>query len=235
MREIHTGLYGEYAETILNNVKQYCRTYGLKLDCKSFRLVEFERGVDNEIMLSVFDDLYNVALRKTVFRAGAKNDMQIRAWLAGCVKGLAKKGLSAAIVDIHKAAIAKTDGWSRTNDAMVRAPECVDAPVAAYYAVYETLKGRKIAKAKFPGDVFDKTVGQPFDPVRVELETYRREETSKIHAGLADEIARLDKECQAEVDRIRAKFDDIKSEARQKAEAEERRLNYEIAEALNAA
>ena len=102
VREVHTGLYGKRAETVLNNVMRHCRVYGLKLDCKSFKLVEFERGVDNEIVMAVFDDLYNVARFKTVFKEGLKNDAQIRAWLAGCVKGVAKKYLSGgAFTDIH--------------------------------------------------------------------------------------------------------------------------------------
>ena len=236
-REIHTGLYGPMAESVLNNVICYCRQFGSRLDSKSFAMTEVERGVDNEVMLSVFDDTYNVSMYKTVFRNGFKNDAQIRLWLAGCVKGAAKAALAPAYNDLHKAEIAKIDGWSRTNETNIYMTgfQDRDIPVAAYYAVYEVLKGRKVAKGKFPGNIFASTVGEPFDPVRVELETYRIEETDKIRANLTAECTRLDKEFQVEYDELRKKFNRLKNEARAKAEEAERNLNNEIFATLNVA
>lgn len=238
MREIHTGLYGQAAEGVLNNVIEYCRKYGSNLDSKSFKLVEVERNVDNEVMLSVFNDLYNVSMFKTVFRDGLKNDVQVRLWLAGCVKGVAKLAiLNRCNDDLHKAEIAKVDGWARTNMAnlYMESFRDKDIPAAAYYAVYETLKGRKTAKAKFPDGVFASAVGEPFDPVRAELETYRREASEKIQTELAAEIKRLDKEFNVEYEKLRARFNDLKSAAKAKAADDERSLNNEIFAALNTA
>ena len=237
-REIHTGLYGQAAESVLNNVIEYCRKYGSNLDSRSFKLVEVERSVDNEVMLSVFDDRYDVSMFKTVFRNGLKNDAQIRLWLAGCVKGVAKLAiLNRCNDDLHKAEIAKVDGWTRTNmtNLYMESFQDRDIPAAAYYAVYETLKGRKTAKAKFPDGVFASTVGEPFDPVRAELETYRREAAEKIQTELAAEIKRLDKEFNVEYEKLRAKFNELKSAARGKAVDDERNLNNEIFAALNTA
>ena len=237
-REIHTGLYGPAAESVLNNVIEYCRKYGSNLDRRSFKLVEAERSVDNEIMLSVFDDLYNVSMFKTVFKNGLKNDAQVRLWLAGCVKGVAKLAITNRCNDdLHKAEIAKIDGWTRTNmtNLYMESFQDRDIPAAAYYAVYETLKGRKASPSKFPEGIFASAVGEPFDPVRVELETYRRETTDKIYADLAAEIARLDKEWSVEREKLTAKFSDLKNAARAKAKNDERALNDEIFAALNMA
>lgn len=241
-REIRTGLYGQMAEGALNNVIEYCRKYGSALDSGSFKLVEVERNVDNEIMLSVFDDTYvgrfNRLIDKTVFKNGRKNDAQIRLWLAGCVKGTAKMAILNRCNDnLHKTAIAKVDGWTRTNMTNLYMDSFQDRniPAAAYYAVYEILKGRKVDKAKFPAEVFASTVGEPFDPVRVELETYRIEAIEKIQAELAAEIKRLDKEFNTEYEKLRAKFNEFKNAAKTKAADDERNLNNEIFAALNTA
>lgn len=237
-REIHTGLYGQVAESVLNNVILYGRTYGSNLDSKSFILVETERGVDNEIMLSVFDDKYGINMSGTVFKIGYKNDAQIRLWLAGCVKGVAKLAImNRCGHDLHKAEIKKVEGWTRTNVANLSMDLFNDTniPAAAYYAVYETLKGRKTTESKFPDGVFASVVGEPFDPIRTELEIYMREAEEKIDTDKNAELYRLDKEFNVEYENLKMKYNGLRRAANDKAKAAKQALNDEVAATLNSA
>ena len=238
-REIHTGLYGQVAESVLNNVILYGRMYGSNLDSKSFMLVETERSVDNEIMLSVFDDKYGINMSRTVFKIGYKNDAQIRLWLAGCVKGVAKLAImNRCGHDLHKAEIKKVEGWTRTNVANLSMDlffNGTNIPAAAYYAVYETLKGRKTTEDKFPDGVFASVVGEPFDPIRAELETYMREADEKIDADKEVELRRLDKEFNVELEDLKMKYNGLRRAVNDKAKAAKQALNDEVAATLNSA
>ena len=237
-REIHTGLYGQVAESVLNNVILYGRTYGSNLDSKSFILAETERGVDNEIMLSVFDDKYGINMSGTVFKTGYKNDAQIRLWLAGCIKGVAKLAImNRCGRDLHKAEIKKVEGWTRTNMANLSMDLFNDGgiPAAAYYAVYETLKGRKTTDGKFPDGVFASVVGEPFDPIRTELETYMREAEEKIDTDKNAELYRLDKEFNVEYENLKMKYNGLRRAVNDKAKAAKQALNDEVAATLNSA
>lgn len=237
-REIHTGLYGQVAESVLNNVILYGRQYGSNLDSKSFILVETERGVDNEIMLSVFDDNYGINMDRTVFKIGYKNDAQIRLWLAGCIKGVAKLAImNGCGRDLHKAEIKKVEGWTRTNVTNLSMDLFNDTniPAAAYYAVYEALKGRKTTEGKFPDGIFASVVGEPFDPVRTELETYMREAEEKIDTDKNAELYRLDKEFNVEYEDLKMKYNGLRRAVNDKAKAAKQALSDEVAATLNSA
>ena len=237
-REIHTGLYGQVAESVLNNVILYGRQYGSNLDSKSFILVETERGVDNEIMLSVFDDNYGINMSGTVFKNGYKNDAQIRLWLAGCIKGVAKLAIMKKCGrDLHKAEIKKVEGWTRTNVTNLSMDLFNDTniPAAAYYAVYETLKSRKTTEDKFPNGVFASVIGEPFDPVRTELETYMRETEDKIDADKEVELRNIDKEFNVELENLKMKYNGLRRAVNDKAKAAKQALKDEVAAVLNPA
>ena len=235
-REIRTGLYGAGAERVLRMTSNRCRKAGSRLDNKSFWMIELERAPDNEILLAAYDDDYKCPRNKTVFAYGTKDDAAVRKWLAGCVKGMAKMHLIPGVYDMHKAEIAKSDEWRRDN-----AREISDqysgftATVAEFYAVYEVLKGRAPKEKAYQDGAVRSAVGAPFDPVRTELEEYRRQELKKIDDWLSDETTRLSKERSAEWTELDAKYSRLEKEARNEAVARRAKLEAEVKEALAAA
>lgn len=235
-REVRTGLYGDGAERVLRMTSSRCRKAGSRLDSKSFRMIELERAPDNEILLAAYDDDYCCPRKKTVFAYDSKDDAAVRKWLAGCVKGMAKVHLIPGVYDMHKAEIAKSDEWRRDNAREISdAYSALTATVAEFYAVYETLKGRAPKEKAYPEGAVRSVVGVPFDPVRTELEEYRRQELKKIDDWLSAETARLSKERSAEWDKMAAKYSKLEAEAEAEARTRIAQLEAEVKEALAAA
>lgn len=249
VKSVRLGVYGPTAERIVAALKHWvAHSCGPRLDAASFQACEINRAADNEIVLDVFnDESYERPLRSTVFAERYrpdKTDVQIRKWLAGVVKGAAKLRLGEQstdeyrsfwlLRDLHKAEIAKHPGWRRTGDAKVafaapgKETEDTVFTVAECYALYEALKDRKAKDSAYPAGTAAAVVGEPFDPVRTELETFREEEMKKIDAALKDELAEISRWYSSEYRKLDAVTDAKKAAAKAKAEEAKKALNAEI-------
>lgn len=247
-RTVHLGLYGDAGQKLLVALKSMVQKCGSRLDAASMRRVEVVRAPDGELCFEVFDDdHWDAPLRKTVFARASdgkkpKDDASVRKWLAGVVKGAAKMRLGYCGYNMHQAEIEANEDWRRDRDLVIRIAPGYEAEtadnvftVSQAYAAYESLKGRKPSKDRFCPGAVDQVVGEPFDPVRTELETFRREEMKRIDAELKAEEAEISKWYSSEY----TKIEQIRSErckaAEEKAKAEKARVNSEIAESLHLA
>lgn len=199
---IHTGLYTDIAAHAINHgAIGQCSDGRGEANPKNAKYWEFlsvKRAADDEVMLEVkegYDSYYGV---ESAFNR--KTDFQVKEWVANYLKGTVKcemedgNGIGA---------------WKRENTA----ESCYagDIRVCDAYLVYETLKGRSRAAAKYPRSVVESVVGHAMTP---EMRA-KREAVCKIKAEAAQkmkelqekhaaELAELQKATEAEIQKINA-------------------------------
>lgn len=230
-RTVPTGVYGDTAMEILAGVRDVVERYGSRHDRRSFGAMQFERDVDGEIVMAVYDDNWRSPVYNTTFRSGRKDDAGVREWLAGVVKGAFKLRAARWFYDVHKAEISKLAEWSRESDVQVELAE-KQFPMAMGYALYDVLKGRRLKAGKYLAGALDSVVGEKFDPVRTELENLRREEAKRLAAEYKAAYDEVEKWYSEEMNKLYEESGRRRGEIKEKFDAESKRVNEEIDRAL---
>lgn len=194
VRQIHTGLYTQTAQDCLDSV------IGQLSDgiwenalwmAKYWEFVTVVRADDGEVLINVSKDMCDqYTHRENGFYY--KSDFDVMNFFADKIKQIVKEEF--------KDSLEKKLLWDRQCKREViylsrmgkQHPKIV---VRDAYLVYETLKGRSRAQAKYPAEVILKVVGKPLTPEMVEAAKKIKELWAKCDAELIAANAEFDKTC----------------------------------------
>lgn len=222
---IGTGLYGPTAFAILKstlNLMKRARVYTRKTlstaECST--IVKTPSG---EVAIRV-DHTNSCSYTRSAFFASTQR--KSLEYIANYVKGTAKiclkyeKRMTAVPLNTTPVDYAKVgvDGWRRDSDSpawMIKDDDGkVFATVSHLYLVYEALSKRRDFARKYSPRVVADVVGEPYDPIRTELELAKIEEEKRLNEELSRKINEINAMVDAKYDeqeqarkRIRDEFD----------------------------
>lgn len=196
MRKIATGLYTQTAMDCLNSVLgqlsdgMWENTLSM---AKYWCYVNISREADGQVIINVSEDRF-VLVDCNSYGNGFRNmnDFKVMNFFADKIKQIAKEEF--------KDSLEKKLLWDRQCKREVtyltrvgnQHPKIV---VRDAYLVYETLKGRSRAQAKYPAEVILKVVGKPLTPAMIEaakkIKELQRERDDALNTAKFD----YDKTC----------------------------------------
>lgn len=194
VRQIHTGLYTQTAEDCLDSVigqlSDGIWEHAFKM-AKYWEFVTVGRADDGEVLINVSKDMRD---QYTHHENGFyyKSDFDVMNFFADKIKQIAKEEF--------KDSLEKNLLWDRQCKREVtyltrvgnKHPKIVARDA---YLVYETLKGRSRAQAKYPAEVILKVVGKPLAPEIIEAAKKIKELWAKRDAELIAADVEFNKKC----------------------------------------
>lgn len=174
------GVYGSDIGEIIKAALEFMRNHGSSLDKHTAVCSNLKTTPDGELFLACTSDSRS-SVKRSIFKYADCTDFnrKVRVWLAGAIKGMAK--LEGCGYNYRKQAIAASKAWNRTNDKKTARFEFTFAQA---YAVYDILMDRKTKADRYGESAKAIISAGPNDPVRTELEIYRRNEIAKAKADM---------------------------------------------------
>ena len=213
---IHTGLYSNNAKQILSylfiNMRRNRISWSTR-DRATANNFKFDIDVNGEIL--IVEKPYSERDRNWMYRRTAftrRNDIEARKWISWQLKnliyGLYGKEVWKRNNNKPLPCYSKESAGYWTTDAKLSFPENT-ITVKMIYCLYDILNARSKSVKRYGAKFIDKVIGVERDPFLTQQEKIRR-----------DENARIKREADAEIERLRSEYDE-------KIEALEKQLNDE--------
>lgn len=239
---IHTGLYSNNAKQILAYLFMNMRRNRIgwsTRDRATANNFKFDVDVNGEIL--IIEKPYSERDRNWMYRRTAftrRNDIEARKWISWQLKNL--------IYGLYGKEVWKRNNnkplpcYSResasywTNDAQLSFPENT-ITVKMIYCLYDILNTRSKSVKRYGAKFIDEVVGVERDPFLTEQEKIRRDENARIKREADAEIARLRSEYDEKIEAFKKQLNDECS-AKQQLVREKRDLELkELNDAFAAA
>lgn len=219
IRTIHTGLYSDYAHTLLMGIMTHLKSAfsNAKQTKKTASLLNtvVRRETDNEIVFESVGSGYNYSYRKKLWN------------------GLTDNQVLRHIVWLYKLQLQKTlgkDAWKRSNLQVIS--DTTNFKLNEVYFLYDMFHQRSNFKRNYPESYSDMLIGMPLDPITVELKNTYNAEIKRIENELQFKLSTLDNRWYDERDAaykaIKDKYMQLKADAKAEAEANIKKIKDEM-------